>query len=309
VLGNSINLETELLAKLYLLEVNMKTNASAETVEAQFQQLFTQYGKNAATLNIQAIYAEFLAFKKNESEKAILVLKEALKLPVNEFQKGYLKTKLADILVFENKFSSALIYYTQVQNDLKNQPIGQTARFKIAQTSYFKGDFEWAQSQLSVLKNSTSQLIANDALALNLLITDNAVKDSLKMALKKYAVADLLSYQNKNQQAIDTLQFVLKLYKGHPIEDEALFKQAQLFEKINQFTNAENNYLQIISLNKDDILADDAHYYLAELYLNKLKDVEKAKEYYQKMIFEYPSSIYVVDARKKFRKLRGDEVN
>jgi outer membrane protein assembly factor BamD (BamD/ComL family) len=45
------------------------------------------------------------------------------------------------------------------------------------------------------------------------------------------------------------------------------------------------------------------------LYLNKLKDVEKAKEYYQKMIFEYPSSIYVVDARKKFRKLRGDEVN
>jgi len=260
-------------------------------------------------LSIHTIYAEFLAFKKNESEQAISVLKEALKLPVNEFQKGYLKTKLADILVFENKFSSALIYYTQVQNDLKNQPIGQTARFKIAQTSYFKGDFEWAQSQLSVLKNSTSQLIANDALALNLLITDNAVKDSLKIALKKYAVADLLSYQNKNQQAIDTLQFVLNQYKGHPIEDEAFFKQAQLFEKINQFTNAENNYLQIINLNKDDILADDAHYYLAELYLNKLNRPEKAKEYYQKMIFDYPSSIYVVDARKKFRKLRGDVVN
>ena len=309
VLENSPNLETELLAKLYLLEVNMKTNAPVENVEIQFQQLFKQYGKNVATLSIQAIYAEFLAFKKNESEQAISVLKEALKLPVNEFQKGYLKTKLADILVFENKFSSALIYYTQVQNDLKNQPIGQTARFKIAQTSYFKGDFEWAQSQLKVLKNSTSQLIANDALALNLLITDNAVKDSLKIALKKYAVADLLSYQNKNQQAIDTLQFVLNQYKGHPIEDEALFKQAQLFDKINQFTNAENNYLQIISLNKEDILADDAHYYLAELYLNKLNSPEKAKEYYQKMIFDYPSSIYVVDARKKFRKLRGDEVN
>jgi tetratricopeptide (TPR) repeat protein len=309
VLENATNLETELLAKLYLLEVNMKTNAPVETVETQFQQLFKQYGKNVATLSIQAIYAEFLAFKKNESAQAISVLKDALKLPVNEFQKGYLKTKLADILVFENKFNSALIYYTQVQNDLKNQPIGQTARFKIAQTSYFKGDFEWAQSQLSVLKNSTSQLIANDALALNLLITDNAVKDSLKIALKKYAIADLLSYQNKNQQAIDTLSQVLKQYKGHPIEDEALFKQAQLFEKINQFTNAENNYLQIINLNKEDILADDAHYYLAELYLNKLNSPEKAKEYYQKMIFNYPSSIYVVDARKKFRNLRGDVLN
>jgi len=309
VLENAVNLETELLAKLYLLEVNIKTNSPTEIIETQFQQLFDQYGKNAATLNIQAIYAEFLAFKKNESEQAISVLKEALKLPINEFQKGYLKTKLADILVFENKFSSALIYYTQVQNDLKNQPIGQTARFKIAQTSYFKGDFEWAQSQLGVLKKSTSQLIANDALALNLLITDNAVKDSLKIALKKYAVADLLSYQNKNQQAIDTLTLVLKQYKGHPIEDEALFKQAQLFEKINQFTNAENNYLQVINLNKDDILADDAHYYLAELYLNKLNAIEKAKEFYQKIIFDYPSSIYVVDSRKKFRKLRGDVLN
>lgn len=309
VLENATNLETELLAKLYLLEVNIKTNAPVGTVEAQFQQLFKQYGKNVATLNIQAIYAEFLAFKKNESEQAILVLKEALKLPVNEFQKGYIKTKLADILVFENKFSSALIYYTQVQNDLKNHTIGQTARFKIAQTSYFKGDFEWAQSQLSVLKNSTSQLIANDALALNLLITDNAVKDSLKIALKKYAVADLLSFQNKNKEAIDTLTFVLNQYKGHPIEDEALFKQAQLYEKINQFTGAENNYLQIINLNKDDILADDAHYYLAELYFNKLNNPDKAKENYQKIIFDYPSSIYVVDARKKFRKLRGDDVN
>ncbi len=309
VLENASSIETELLAKLFLLEVNIKTNAPVETVEAQFQQLFKQYGKNLTTLNIQTSYAEFLTFKKNESEQAVSVLKEALKLPINEFQKGHIKTKLADILVFENKFSSALIYYTQVQNDLKNHVIGQTARFKIAQTSYFKGDFEWAQSQLSVLKNATSHLIANDALALNLLITDNAVKDSLKIALKKYAVADLLSFQNKNQQAIDTLQIVLNQYKGHPIEDEALFKQAQLFEKTNQFEKAEHSYLQIISLNKTDILADDAHYYLAELYFNKLNNPEKAKEYYQKIIFDYPSSIYVVDARKKFRKLRGDAVN
>ena len=309
VLENKTNLNDELIAKLFLLEIDMKTNASIETIEAQFQQLFNQYGKTVNTLKIQAIYAEFLAFKKNDSNEAISVLKEALKLPLNQFQKGELKIKLADILVFTNKFSGALIYYTQVQNDLNNHTIGQTARFKTAQTSYFKGDFKWAQSQLKVLKNSTSQLIANDALDLNLLITDNAVKDSLKLALKRYAIADLLSYQNKNKQAIDTLQVVLNTYKGHPIEDEVLFKQAQLFEKINQFQMAESNYLQLITINKDDILADDANYYLAELYLNKLNNIEKAKEYYQKIIFEYPSSIYLVDARKKFRKLRGDDIN
>lgn len=309
VLENIPNIETELTAKLYLLEIDMNTNAPNESIENQFQQLFTQYGKTKNTIGIQAVYAEFLAFKKNEPENGIAVLKEALKIPINEFQTGYLKTKLADILVFTNKFNSALIYYTQVQNDLKNHTIGQTARFKIAQTSYFKGDFEWAQSQLKVLKNSTSQLISNDALDLNLLITDNAVKDSLKIALKTYAKADLLAFQNKNEQAIDTLQIVLNNYKGHPIEDETLFKQAQLFEKTNQFERAAQNYLQIIAINKDDILADDANYFLAELYLNKLQNIEKAKEYYQKIIFEYPSSIFLVDARKKFRDLRGDEIN
>ena len=309
VLENNTDLETELVAKLYLLEINMKTNVTVEIIETQFQQLFKQYGENRETIGIQTIYAEFLAFKKNEPNKAISVLKEALKLPVNQFQKGKIKTKLADILVFTNKFNSALIYYTQVQNNLKNHTIGQTARFKIAQTSYFKGDFDWAQSQLKVLKNSTSQLIANDALDLNLFITDNAVKDSLKIALKTYAIADLLSFQNKNQQAIDTLQIIIDTYKGHPIEDESLFKQAQLFEKLNQFKKAENNYLRLIKINNEDILSDDAHYYLANLYLNKLNDTEKAKEYYQKIIFEYPSSIFLVEARKKYRKLRGDEIN
>jgi tetratricopeptide (TPR) repeat protein len=309
ILENTKQVETELTAKLYLLQINMETNADIDTIEAQFQQLFDQYGINRATLNIQIVYAEFLAFKMNNPEKGIAVLKNALQFQLNEFQEGYVKTKLADIYVFTSQFNTALIYYTQVQNSLKNHEIGQTARFKIAQTSYFKGDFEWSQSQLKVLKNSTSQLISNDALALNLLITDNVVKDSLRVALKKYAIADLLAFQNKNEQAIDTLQVILTNFKGHPIEDETLFEQAQLFEKTDQFYKAEENYLKIISLNKADILADDAPYYLAELYLNKLNNTENATKYYQLIIFEYPSSIYLVDARKKYRQLRGDILN
>jgi len=309
IIENTNNLEDQLRAKLYLLQISIKTNAAISVTEKKFEQIFLEYGKNEYTIAVQLVFADFLTFTKNEPEKAITLLKEALKLPVNEFQKGNIKTKFADILVYINKFSTALIYYTQVQNNLKSHTIGQTARFKIAQTSYFKGDFDWAQSQLKVLKNSTSQLIANDALDLNLLITDNVVKDSLRTALKTYAMADLLAFQNKNQQAIDTLQVILTNFKGHAIEDEALFKQAKLLVKLGKFISAESNYLQIIALNKDDILVDDAIYYLAELYFNQLNNDEKAKEYYQKIIFEYPSSIYLVDARKKYRKLRGDLVN
>ena len=309
VLENTKDVDIELTSKLYLLQISMESNVDLNVVEAQFQELFKQYGKDITTLNIQVAYAEFIAFKKNEPKKAISELKKILKLPLNDFQNGYVKTKLADILVFTNKFSTALIYYTQVQNSLKNHEIGQEARFKIAQTSYFKGDFEWAQSQLKVLKNSTSQLISNDALDLNLLITDNSAKDSLRVVLQKYAVAELLEYQHKNTQAIDTLQVIVDTYKEHSLADEALFKQATLFEKTGEYQKAETNYLALIALNKDDILVDNAIYSLAELYLNKLNNIEKSTAYYQLIIFEYPSSIFLVDARKKYRKLRGDDLN
>lgn len=309
VLENTQILETILISKFYLLEISIESDLNIQKIESRFQELFRLYGINNNTISLQLIYADFLTFKKNEPEKAINVLKQALELPINKFQKGALKSKLANILVFTNKFSTALIYYSQVQNNLKNHEIGQEARFKIAQTSYFKGDFEWAQSQLKVLKNSTSQLIANDALDLNLLITDNSVKDSLKLALKKFAQAELLAYQGKNLIAIDTLHVILNNFKGHPLEDECLFKQAELFELTFQFEKAENNYLKLIKINKEDILVDDASYNLAELYFKKLNNPNKAMEFYQKIIFEFPSSIYLVDARKKYRKLRGDDLN
>jgi len=160
-----------------------------------------------------------------------------------------------------------------------------------------------------VLKASTTQLIANDALELFLIISDNQPKDSLDIGLQLYAKADLLAFQNKNTQAIDTLQKVIINYKGQKIEDEALFKQATLFAKTNQFEKAIKNYNQIITLDKEGIFVDDSIYQIAEIYLSKLNNTERASEYYQKIIFEHPSSIYLVDARKKYRKLRGDIVN
>ena len=226
----------------------------------------------------------------------------------SEYQYGTVKLKLADVLVYTNKFNEALINYSQVQTHLKNSTLAQKARFKVAQTSYFKGDFKWALTQLKVLKKSTSQLIANDAVALYLLISDNIAGDTIHDALKTYAKADVLAFQNKNTEAIDTLAVVLKKYKGREIEDEALFKQATLYTKVKKYKEAEANYVKLIRLNKEGILVDDAYFLLAELYQNYFNDLEKAKEMYEKIIFEFPSSIYVVDARKQYRKLRGDIV-
>ena len=68
------------------------------------------------------------------------------------YQEARVKMELADILVFDEKFNEALIYYSQIQKKVQSDVLAQEARFKVARTSYFKGDFEWSQVQLDVLE-------------------------------------------------------------------------------------------------------------------------------------------------------------
>ncbi|CAM1372077.1 conserved exported hypothetical protein [Tenacibaculum litoreum] len=277
-------------------------------VEERFNSIFKEYGINSKTLFTQVEYANYLTFTKNTPEEAATVLKNALNFTNSKFIKASIKLKLGDVFVYMGKFNKGLIYFSQVQTLFKNNYIGQEARFKVAQASYFKNDFTWAKAQLKILKGSATQLIANDAADLFLTISDNEPKDSIGTGLKEYAKADLLAYQNKNDEAIAILNDIIANYRGQSIEDEALFKQAQLLVKKKQYDEAILNYTKIISLDKEGIYVDDVYYHMAELYNNELNNPEKAKEYYQKIIFDLPSSIYLVEARKKFRKLRGDDI-
>lgn len=277
-------------------------------IDERFNSIFKEYGINSKTLFTQVEYANYLTFTKNNPEKASTILKNALNFTNSKFIKATIKLKLGDVFVYMGKFNKGLIYFSQVQTLFKNHYIGQEARFKVAQASYFKNDFTWAKAQLKILKGSATQLIANDAADLFLTISDNEPKDSIGTGLKEYAKADLLAYQNKNDEAIAILNNVIANYRGQPIEDEALFKQAQLFVKKKQYDEAILSYTKIITLDKKGIYVDDVYYHMAELYNNELNSPEKAKEYYQKIIFDHPSSIYLVDARKKFRKLRGDNI-
>ncbi|WP_338731966.1 tetratricopeptide repeat protein [Mangrovimonas cancribranchiae] len=291
------------------LETQLANKENYKSIQEKYTNLFDTYGKFTTTLDLQISYANFLAFNLNQTSLAISNLRETLKLPLSKFQEAKVKLTLGDILVYEEKFNEALIYYSQIQRNLKNSTLSQEARFKVAQTSYYKGDFKWAESQLKILKSSTTQLIANDALDLMLLITDNKYEDSTQTALKLYAKADLMAYQNKNDKAITLLNSILEEHKGKSIEDQALLKQAQLFEEKKQYDKAIANYQNIIANYNDDILADDAYFSLAELYNNILAEPEKAKPFYEKIIFNHEDSIYYVEARKKYRMLRGDTIN
>ncbi|QTE21292.1 tetratricopeptide repeat protein [Polaribacter cellanae] len=304
--------EEKIDANLYLAKIAVATK-NPET-EALFQSLLKEFGKNTSTIKIQVAYADFLTFSANKPEKAKEVLQEAIGYSRSKFDKARIKLKLGDVLVFTGKFNKALIYFSQIQTQLKNHELAQEARFKVAQTSYFKGDFTWAKAQLKVLKGSTTQLIANDAVDLFLIISDNEPLDSIPSGLKEYAQAELLAYQNKDDEAIKVLNSILEnetlkeLNGGFvPITNNVHFKIAKLQIKQKKYEEAILNFAKIIATDNQGFLTDEVYYEMAELY-NFLGNTEKAQEYYQKIIFEHPSSIYLVEARKKYRKLRGDDI-
>lgn len=311
IVDNTEEPRVKLNAQLKLIDIELKnpTAKTLDSVEKQFEQLVAEYGNKSLTLQLQIAYANFLTFKRERPEPAIAMLKESLELPMGRVAVAYVKLALGDILVYDQRFNEALILFTQVQKSLKNDVLGQDARFKVAQTSFYKGDFDWALTQLKVLRGSTSQLIANDAMQLSLLISDNSLEDSTQTALKKYARADLLAYQNKNKEAIEVLEDILQNHKGEKIEDEALLKQAELLAEQKDYEAAEFNYKKIVEFYSDGILADDAHFALGELYRNILNEPEKAKSHYEKIIYNYQDSYYFPQARINFRKLRGDAIN
>jgi tetratricopeptide (TPR) repeat protein len=309
VLDNTKDIDLLIQSNTFLIKMRIDSAQEQDLkgIETDLNLLLKQFGISPYSMSLQIIQAHFLTFHLKNPEQGKTILKTALDLPLNEYQKADVKMELADILLFEEKFNQALIYYSQIEEDLKNDVVGHEASLKAAKTSYFKSDFQWAQKQFKELKSASTQLIANDALEYFLLINDNTVADSTQTALKQFAHADYLLYQNKNKEALEAFQAILKSFKGQEeIEGVTLFRLGTIYTKSGDYISALSQYQEIINKHSEGIYIDEAYYFSAEIYNKHLKDVEKAKSLYEQIIFHHEDSIYFTDARKKYRQLRGD---
>jgi tetratricopeptide (TPR) repeat protein len=285
------------------------TNADLLSLEEEMNETLDELGRDVRTVTLQRTLAHLEGFYLFKTKVAIALLEKTIALPdISPKAQAECKLELGDILVLDGQVWEASLRYSQVEKAFKFEPIGQEAKFRNAKVAFYIGDFKWSQVQLDVLKGATSKLISNDAMYLSLLITDNLALDSNPDPLMKFAHADLMYFQNRFDSAVIDLDTIDKNWPGHALEDDVLFKRYQIAMKQQKFMDAASYLQKIISTYPDDILGDDATFYLAELYENKLKDKEKAMQAYQDVFIKYPGSMFAVDARKKYRQLRGDKV-
>ncbi|MDF2431828.1 MAG: hypothetical protein JWP44_1459 [Mucilaginibacter sp.] len=284
------------------------TNDELISLEKDYTDLLNEFGKNGGTAFAMQKLANLQAFKLHNLKSAQKLLEEAINLPdIKPNQLASCKLDLGDVLLLTNQPWDATLLYSQVEKDFSNTSIGQDAKYRNAKLAYYTGDFTWAKGQLDVLKAATSQLIANDALNLSLLISDNIHADSSGAALKLYARADLQIFAETPSKALKILDSIDIKYPGNALTDDILMARARLQIQQKDYAGAVPLLKKIADEHSFSLWADDAVFMLGDLYENHLNNKDQAKTYYQKIITDYAGSLWINEARKRFRLLRGDK--
>ncbi|WP_072008528.1 tetratricopeptide repeat protein [Hymenobacter sp. IS2118] len=276
---------------------------------ADYESLLTEQGRTPDTAPVLRNLANLHAFQLNDRARAMTLLQEIIDMPrAGNDVVDEAKVTLGDLYLLKAEPWEATLLYSQVEKSHKDSPLGYEAKLRNARLSYYAGDFKLAQSHLDILKEATTREIANDAMQLSLLIQDNTVEDTLGLGLRAFAAVEQLVFQNKISEAITGLDQLLEKFPGHPLSDDTYYLKAQLQRRTGDFAAATATLERITNNPKYDVLSDDALFLLARIQEEDLKDKAKAQELYNQVITKYPGSIYVAEARKRFRKLRGDGV-
>lgn len=304
-----LDAEIGMLNTLYL-----KTTDSYISNQTEINTLITKYelflgsaGYSSATASSMKRLAELYIFYGHHTKKGIHILEKLTVLPrVSHTFIAEVKLLLGDAYLIDDNIWDAKLIYGQVDKEFKEDPLGQEAKFRSARLSYFTGDFDWAREQLEILKTATSQLIANNALDLSLLIQDNTGLDSTEEAMKEYAHAEFLLFQNKTSECMQILNMLPFKYSQHSLTDEVLYLKAKVMEQLGNFEEALNYYAQVYTSYSTDILADDALFKAANIQMNVFNNLEAGKLILEQLILDHTSSLYVVEARKIYEKLKGN---
>lgn len=295
------------------LKITAQASPSTQDIDAlmaKMDEAIRQYGVTNITLPIIKKQALVKAYYQNKSQEAIALLQSTIdNYGFDNKTLADIKLDLGDMNLLTGNIWDASLLYSQVEKDFKYEPIGQEAKFRNAKLSYYAGDFKWAKAQADILKGATSKVIANDALDLSLVISDAIGIDTNEVPLRMFSSADLLILQHQYDRALARLDSINLIFSTHTLGDDIYYKKAEIFKKLGRYDEAAKMLQNVVEFFPDGIYGDDALYKQAELYERFLGDNEKAKALYQELLTKYPGSIYVVDARKRYRALRGDIVN
>ncbi len=285
-------------------------NKEIQSLINDYQALIKEVGVHQYTAESVIGVAKLIAFYLQNYDSAISTLNLLINnrnIPISTINKA--KLMLGDVYLLMGDFGEAGLTYMQVESSEKDRDLGHLAKLKDAKLFYYEGQFELARATLNVLKLATSREIANDAIELAHIIQVNYDMDTTEEAMREFAQIELLVFQRRFPEALSRYQAMLNNFKGHSLTDDVLWKMAQIQLTMGKTKEAVESLETITKQYPDETWGDDANYLLGVIYEEKLGDKEKAMQLYEKQLLDFKGSTFNVEARKRYRRLRGDKVN
>ncbi len=211
--------------------------------------------------------------------------------------------KIAEILTLKGDLNGAEEKYMYLLN-LKNFPDTLRAKFLLAQVWYYQGEFDRAKKILEDVSKITASDYSNDAIELLLKIQSNRFPSD--KPLREFALAELKIKQRRYGEAISILEDIVSNCSSCSIVDDAIFTLAMSYKAIGKFDKSIEYLDLIINEHPGSIYADDAMMEKGIIYQENLRNREVAIDTFLKLISKFPNSIYVSEARKRVRELRGE---
>lgn len=304
-----LGFEKEIKSYVTKLERSLKNDSNlVGRIEELMQVYFSKYSMDFTTAEIQILKADLSVRYLNNLEEGIAILKRLSEFAQLQNQmRSRARLNLADYKLMAGDIWEASLIYGQVDKEEMDSPLGEEARFKNSKIFYYNGDFELAADLLSILKSSTTELLANDALYLSVFIQDNLDNDTFQAALREISKAELYFCQNKSDIALNILKDIKFKFPNSNLIDDVLMIEATEASRSRNFEKAASLYRELEEKYPSSILSDKAVYEWAKIEEIYLKNQPKAMDGYFKILTKYKDSVYTTEARRRFRKLRGEK--
>lgn len=302
-----LNAKFGLLKVLYAKVENgmIKSPEEIKNVESNYLEMIDKLGVSSRTIDLIIQLAHLQAFYLNKYNDAIDLLKKGINIRgLNNQLKAKFMLELGDVYLRSSMPWDAVLEYAKIEKDFPDLEITDNAKFKKAKVYFYLGQMKWAQQQLDILKGSPSKLIANDAIYWSDFISENS-DDSLQTNLKRYARAELDFYEGYYLKSLTTCDSLIKESSGASVIPFVYHLKYEIYYEQKDYTKAAENLQFVVDNYSATMWTDKAIYELATLYETKLNQLDKAKELYKKLLFDYKASIYSNKARERFIELKN----
>ena len=266
-----------------------------ESVLSAFDVVINQYRHSEPAYEsiLRTAVIEFYLLKKYDEAKRLLEIISTEAVLSQNAAEAFLE--LGNIALIEGRLSESEKNYSEVLKlRSANESQMNKAIYKLGKVNFYQGNFDEAKKNLSQILTDLKDNSANDALEL-LLILNPKMNDSSNLLI--YADAEFLAEQKKFSEAAQYYQQLAGNKQAFVLQTISTIKYGEMLLAINSYPESISVLESVVAEGEKNIYADKAVYLLGKINQYGINNYAKAEEYYQKLLANYPKSIYTDDAR------------